>query len=168
MCTSWRVGLGCACRFIYETERHSGTAELLEILGSIINGFATPLKEEHKTFLLKVLLPLHKAKCLGMYHPQLAYCVVQFLEKEQQLTDPVRILCTCLVYTVHCTFHYSICTLRWPALAWRTSPTDSATHSLSTLEKSKVFLLPVRSLAISGGGNARERSAPAPIVTCPS
>jgi hypothetical protein len=35
-------------RFIYETERHNGVAELLEILGSIINGFALPLKEEHK------------------------------------------------------------------------------------------------------------------------
>jgi len=47
-------------RFIYETEHHNGIAELLEILGSIINGFALPLKEEHKIFLLKVLLPLHK------------------------------------------------------------------------------------------------------------
>jgi len=46
--------------FIYETERHNGIAELLEVLGSIINGFAMPLKEEHKTFLLRVLLPLHK------------------------------------------------------------------------------------------------------------
>lgn len=36
-------------QFIYETERHNGIAELLEILGSIINGFALPLKEEHKT-----------------------------------------------------------------------------------------------------------------------
>lgn len=35
-------------RFIWETERHNGVAELLEILGSIINGFALPLKEEHK------------------------------------------------------------------------------------------------------------------------
>jgi serine/threonine-protein phosphatase 2A regulatory subunit B' len=33
---------------VYETERHNGVAELLEILGSIINGFALPLKEEHK------------------------------------------------------------------------------------------------------------------------
>lgn len=65
-------------RFIYETEHHNGIAELLEILGSIINGFALPLKEEHKIFLLKVLLPLHKVKSLSVYHPQLAYCVVQF------------------------------------------------------------------------------------------
>ncbi|CAH0690001.1 unnamed protein product [Spodoptera exigua] len=76
-------------RFIYETEHHNGIAELLEILGSIINGFALPLKEEHKLFLLRVLLPLHKAKSLSVYHPQLAYCVVQFLEKDPSLTQPV-------------------------------------------------------------------------------
>lgn len=76
-------------RFIYETERHSGIAELLEILGSIINGFALPLKQEHTTFLSKVLLPLHKAKSLTLYHPQLAYCIVQFLEKDAALTHQV-------------------------------------------------------------------------------
>lgn len=76
-------------KFIYETEHHNGIAELLEILGSIINGFALPLKEEHKQFLLKVLLPLHKVKSLSVYHPQLAYCVVQFLEKDPSLTQPV-------------------------------------------------------------------------------
>lgn len=37
-------------RFIFETEHHNGIAELLEILGSIINGFALPLKEEHKVW----------------------------------------------------------------------------------------------------------------------
>lgn len=88
---------------------------------SIINGFALPLKEEHKIFLLKVLLPLHKVKSLSVYHPQvdivpfvsllhqkgvveitvhvclsqLAYCVVQFLEKDSTLTEPVsRMLAT--------------------------------------------------------------------------
>jgi serine/threonine-protein phosphatase 2A regulatory subunit B' len=94
-------------QFVYETERHNGIAELLEILGrlgqlrtlkqraeliffnSIINGFALPLKEEHKVFLTKVLLPLHKAKSLALYHPQLAYCVVQFLEKDPTLTEEV-------------------------------------------------------------------------------
>jgi len=78
-------------RFVYETERHNGVAELLEILGSIINGFALPLKEEHKKFLLKVLMPLHKVKSLSVYHPQLAYCVVQFLEKDPSLTEQVII-----------------------------------------------------------------------------
>lgn len=76
-------------QFVYETERHNGVAELLEILGSIINGFALPLKEEHKTFLTRVLIPLHKVKSLALYHPQLAYCVVQFLEKDSSLTEEV-------------------------------------------------------------------------------
>ncbi|GKT58502.1 serine/threonine protein phosphatase 2A [Colletotrichum tofieldiae] len=76
-------------QFTYETERFNGIAELLEILGSIINGFALPLKEEHKTFLTRVLIPLHKVKSLSMYHPQLAYCIVQFLEKDASLTEEV-------------------------------------------------------------------------------
>ena len=79
-------------RFVYESERHNGVAELLEILGSIINGFALPLKEEHKIFLLKVLMPLHKVRSLSVYHPQLAYCVVQFLEKDPSLTEQVIFL----------------------------------------------------------------------------
>ena len=75
--------------FIYEDERHNGIAEMLEILGSIINGFALPLKEEHKVFLLRVLVPLHKAKSLTLYQQQLAYCIVQFLEKDPALTEDV-------------------------------------------------------------------------------
>jgi serine/threonine-protein phosphatase 2A regulatory subunit B' len=58
-------------RFVYETERHSGTGELLEILGSIINGFALPLKPEHVTFLDKALMPLHKPRCVANYLQQL-------------------------------------------------------------------------------------------------
>lgn len=76
-------------RFIYETEHFNGVGELLEILGSIINGFALPLKAEHKQFLCKVLIPLHKVRCLSLYHAQLAYCVVQFLEKDATLTEQV-------------------------------------------------------------------------------
>ncbi|TSK58187.1 Serine/threonine-protein phosphatase 2A 56 kDa regulatory subunit alpha isoform [Bagarius yarrelli] len=76
-------------RFIYETEHFNGVAELLEILGSIINGFALPLKAEHKQFLMKVLVPMHTAKTLALYHAQLAYCVVQFLEKDSTLTELV-------------------------------------------------------------------------------
>lgn len=76
-------------QFVYETERFNGIAELLEILGSIINGFALPLKEEHKIFLSRVLLPLHKPRSLTLYHQQLSYCVVQFLEKDPTLTEEV-------------------------------------------------------------------------------
>ncbi|XP_053568727.1 serine/threonine-protein phosphatase 2A 56 kDa regulatory subunit alpha isoform [Bombina bombina] len=56
---------------------------------SIINGFALPLKSEHKQFLMKVLIPMHTAKALALFHAQLAYCVVQFLEKDTTLTEPV-------------------------------------------------------------------------------
>ncbi|KAL8508735.1 hypothetical protein ACS0TY_016092 [Phlomoides rotata] len=76
-------------RFIYETQRHSGIAELLEILGSIINGFALPMKEEHKLFLARVLIPLHKPKLVAMYHQQLSYCITQFVEKDYKLADMV-------------------------------------------------------------------------------
>ncbi len=37
---------------------------------SIINGFALPLKAEHKQFLVKVLLPLHTVKSLSLFHAQ--------------------------------------------------------------------------------------------------
>uniref|UniRef100_A0A7N1A6X4 Serine/threonine protein phosphatase 2A regulatory subunit n=1 Tax=Kalanchoe fedtschenkoi TaxID=63787 RepID=A0A7N1A6X4_KALFE len=76
-------------RFIYETERHSGIGELLEILGSIINGFALPMKEEHKLFLVRALIPLHKPKPVAMYHQQLSYCITQFVEKDYKLADTV-------------------------------------------------------------------------------
>lgn len=76
-------------QFIFETEKHNGIAELLEILGSIINGFALPLKEEHKLFLVRALIPLHKPKCMSMYHQQLSYCIIQFVEKDFKLADTV-------------------------------------------------------------------------------
>ncbi|XP_010458797.1 PREDICTED: serine/threonine protein phosphatase 2A 57 kDa regulatory subunit B' theta isoform-like [Camelina sativa] len=76
-------------RFVFETEKHNGIAEFLEILGSIINGFALPLKDEHKVFLVRALIPLHKPKCLQMYHQQLSYCITQFVEKDCKLADTV-------------------------------------------------------------------------------
>ncbi|GAA0140166.1 protein phosphatase [Lithospermum erythrorhizon] len=76
-------------RFIFETERHNGIAEILEILGSIINGFALPMKEEHKLFLSRVLIPLHKPKSVSTYHTQLSYCITQYVEKDYRLADVV-------------------------------------------------------------------------------
>nr|GMD39510.1 serine/threonine protein phosphatase 2A 57 kDa regulatory subunit B' beta isoform-like [Ipomoea batatas] len=57
--------------------------------GSIINGFALPMKEEHKLFLARALIPLHKPKTIAMYHQQLSYCIVQFVEKDYKLADVV-------------------------------------------------------------------------------
>lgn len=39
-------------------------------LHSIINGFALPLKTEHKQFLVRVLIPLHSVKSLSVFHAQ--------------------------------------------------------------------------------------------------
>ncbi|CAM0952773.1 unnamed protein product [Alopecurus aequalis] len=79
-------------RFAHESSSSSssyGVGEVLEICGSIINGFAVPLKEEHRGFLLRVLLPLHRTRWLHAYHRQLLYCVLQFLHKEPGLAGAV-------------------------------------------------------------------------------
>lgn len=76
-------------RYIYETGRHNGIAELLEILGSIINGFAIPLKKEHIQFLEKALIPLHKPRGVAIYHPQLSYCIAQYVEKDPDTIVPI-------------------------------------------------------------------------------
>merc|ERR1719158_459230 len=72
-------------KVIYECDTHNGVGELLEILGSIINGFALPLKEQHKDFLTKALIPLHKVKSLASFYQQLAYCMAQYVEKDPRL-----------------------------------------------------------------------------------
>jgi serine/threonine-protein phosphatase 2A regulatory subunit B' len=74
---------------VYEETHHNGIAELLEIIGSIIKGFAEPIKQEHKNFLVTVLLPMHKIPDVQMFHPQLQYCVTQFVEKDAKLAPIV-------------------------------------------------------------------------------
>lgn len=76
-------------RVIYESEFHNGLGELLEILGSIINGFALPLKEEHQDFLIRVLIPLCKVKTLPLFHQQLFYCLTQYAEKDPRLAQSI-------------------------------------------------------------------------------
>ena len=53
---------------IYEKEEHNGLTELLEILSSIISGYTSPLKEEHKEFAKNVLIPLHKVRGLQNFN----------------------------------------------------------------------------------------------------
>lgn len=76
-------------RFAFDTLRHNGIGELLEILGSIINGFALPLKSEHLRFLLTSLLPLHRAQSILTFHHQLSYCIIQYIEKDSSIVVPV-------------------------------------------------------------------------------
>merc|ERR1719235_3091524 len=78
-------------KVIYECETHNGVGELLEILGSIINGFALPLKDEHKDFLIRALIPLHKVKSLASFHQQLSYCMTQYVEKDPKLSVDIII-----------------------------------------------------------------------------
>lgn len=73
--------------FVYEKTTHHGIAELLEILGSIINGFALPLKGEHVAFLRKSLLPLHKPEDIVHYYPHFLYCLSQYIEKEPSTAE---------------------------------------------------------------------------------
>lgn len=76
-------------RVIYQQESHCGVAELLEILGSIVNGFVVPLKEEYKEFLRRELLPLHLPVGLPGYHIQLSFCIAQLVEKEPKMGNEI-------------------------------------------------------------------------------
>ncbi len=76
-------------KFSYDTGAHLGIAELLEILASIINGFAVPIKDEHKEMLKDALIPLHKSANLMEYHPQLAYCMNLYATKDADIVGSV-------------------------------------------------------------------------------
>lgn len=52
----------------------------LSLSRSIINGFALPLKLEHKQFLVKVLIPLHTVRSLSLFHAQVSECVQRWPE----------------------------------------------------------------------------------------
>jgi len=73
----------------YEYEENNGISELLEILCSIINGFQSPLKEDHILFLERGLLPLHKVANLSTFHAQLQNCIIQYLEKDPNLGEKI-------------------------------------------------------------------------------
>lgn len=45
---------------IHEKDKFNGTAEILDILASIISGYAVPIRQEHLTFFESVLKPMHK------------------------------------------------------------------------------------------------------------
>jgi len=72
----------CMRAFVQICTNVYAVSEQLEILGSIINGFALPLKPEHLRFLLTALLPLHRAPSVASYHHQLSYCIIQYIEKD--------------------------------------------------------------------------------------
>ena len=78
--------------FIYEppaSGTHNGISEMLDILASVINGFAVPIKDEHRSMLTRALIPLHKSRALAPYHPQLSYCMALFAVKDHTLTRDI-------------------------------------------------------------------------------
>lgn len=68
-----------------DVKKCNGITELLEILASVIAGFAIPLKTEFKVLLCRVLIPMHKPKTLGLYIQQLTNCMLQYISKEPKL-----------------------------------------------------------------------------------
>jgi serine/threonine-protein phosphatase 2A regulatory subunit B' len=70
---------------IHESHKFNGAAELLDILASIISGFAVPLREEHVTFFKNVIIPLHKVQTCGQFYEQLLRCSMLFLTKDRSL-----------------------------------------------------------------------------------
>ena len=62
-------------------------SELLEIMGSNINGYATPLKEDHIHAFKEAFAPLYYAVNVDDFEPQLAYCIEEYLSKDPALTS---------------------------------------------------------------------------------
>lgn len=58
----------CFFLLIHENYSFNGAAELLDILASIISGFAVPLRDEHIIFFKNIIVPLHKVQtCASFY-----------------------------------------------------------------------------------------------------
>ena len=53
-----RVITECFHLLIHEIHKFNGVWELLDIMASIISGFAIPLREEHVIFFKNIIIPL--------------------------------------------------------------------------------------------------------------
>ena len=83
----------------YQMEKHSGLStlqchgitELLEIYVPFCNGFAIPLKEDHKLFLFQCILPLIKCPHFVLFQDQWFNVIRMFVSKEAALVRAVLI-----------------------------------------------------------------------------
>ena len=73
-------------QLIHEGHKFNGASELLDILASIISGFAVPLREEHIIFFNNVIIPLHKVQTWSEFFEQLLRCSMLFLTKDKALS----------------------------------------------------------------------------------
>jgi serine/threonine-protein phosphatase 2A regulatory subunit B' len=74
---------------IHEIHKFNGASELLDILASIISGFAVPLREEHVVFFKNIIIPLHKVQTSHTYFDNLIRCSMLFLTKDSSLAIPL-------------------------------------------------------------------------------
>ena len=79
----------CFFALIHETHKFNGAAELLDILASIISGFAVPLRDEHVIFFKSIIIPLHKVQTVFSFYEQLLRCSMLFLTKDRTLAIPI-------------------------------------------------------------------------------
>eukprot|EP00344_Euplotes_crassus_P004540 CAMPEP_0197004290 /NCGR_PEP_ID=MMETSP1380-20130617/21200_1 /TAXON_ID=5936 /ORGANISM="Euplotes crassus, Strain CT5" /LENGTH=446 /DNA_ID=CAMNT_0042423033 /DNA_START=92 /DNA_END=1432 /DNA_ORIENTATION=+ len=79
----------CFFALIHENHKFNGAAELLDILASIISGFAVPLRDEHVVFFKNVIIPLHKVQTCSEFFEQLLRCSMLFLTKDRNLAIPL-------------------------------------------------------------------------------
>jgi serine/threonine-protein phosphatase 2A regulatory subunit B' len=79
----------CFFALIHENHKFNGAAELLDILASIISGFAVPLRDEHIIFFKNVIIPLHKVQTCSEFFEQLLRCSMLFLTKDRNLAIPL-------------------------------------------------------------------------------
>lgn len=74
---------------IHEIHKFNGASELLDIMASIISGFAVPLREEHVIFFKNIIIPLHKVQTSNLYFDNLIRCSMLFLTKDSTLSIPL-------------------------------------------------------------------------------
>jgi serine/threonine-protein phosphatase 2A regulatory subunit B' len=79
----------CFHLLIYEIHKFNGASELLDIMASIISGFAVPLREEHVIFFKNIIIPLHKVQTSNLYFDNLIRCSMLFLTKDSTLAIPL-------------------------------------------------------------------------------
>ncbi len=79
----------CFYTLIHENFKFNGAPELLDILASIISGFAVPLRDEHVYFFKTVIIPLHKVQTCQKFHNELLRCSMLFVSKDPQLAFPL-------------------------------------------------------------------------------
>ena len=77
----------CFYSLIHEAHKFNGAAELLDILASIISGFAVPLRDEHVIFFKNVIIPLHKVQTCSQFYEQLLRCSMLFLTELQEVLE---------------------------------------------------------------------------------